>query len=47
MQAVNYQAKCGSPIEELRKGLKELTGLATPQEEKQYQPTRHPKALRD
>jgi hypothetical protein len=29
-----------SPIEELEKGLKELKGIATPQKEQQYQPTR-------
>jgi len=31
----------GSPMEELEKGLKEMKGFATPQEEQQYQPTRH------
>jgi hypothetical protein len=29
----------GSPLKELEKGLKELKGIATPQEEQQYQPT--------
>jgi hypothetical protein len=29
-----------SPIEELEKGPKALKGIATPQEEQQYQPTR-------
>jgi hypothetical protein len=37
MLAAN-QLSTGSPIEELEKGLKELKGFATPQEE-QYQPT--------
>jgi hypothetical protein len=32
----------GSPIEELEKGLKELKGFATPEEEQQYEPTRPP-----
>ena len=32
----------GSAIEELEKGLKELKGFATPEEEQQYQPTRAP-----
>jgi hypothetical protein len=30
----------GIPTEELGKGLKELKGFATPQEEQQYQPNR-------
>jgi hypothetical protein len=30
-------------VEELEKGMKELKGFATPQEEKQYQPTRAPR----
>jgi hypothetical protein len=30
----------GMPMEELQKGLKELEGFATPQEEQHYQPTR-------
>jgi len=34
-------------MEELEKGLKELKGFATPQEEQQYQPTRTPRAPRD
>jgi hypothetical protein len=29
-------------MEELEKGMKELKGFATPQEEQQYQTTRHP-----
>jgi hypothetical protein len=37
----------GSPIKELEKGLKELKGIATPQEEQQYQPIRHPRTPRD
>jgi hypothetical protein len=37
----------GTPTEELEKGLKELKGFSTPQEERQYQPTRPPRALRD
>jgi hypothetical protein len=37
----------GSPIEEIEKGLKELKEFATPEEEQQYQPTRHPRAPRD
>ena len=36
-----------SPIEELKKGLKELKGFVTPQEEQQYQPTRTPRTPRD
>ena len=32
----------GTPMEELGKGLKELKGFVTPQEEQQYQSTRHP-----
>jgi hypothetical protein len=36
-----------SPTEELEKGLKELKGFATLQEEQQYQPTRRPTALRN
>jgi hypothetical protein len=32
------------PMEELEKGLKELKGFAIPQEGKQYQPTRPPRA---
>jgi hypothetical protein len=31
-------------MEELEKGLKELKGFAAPEEEQQYQPTRHPRA---
>jgi hypothetical protein len=34
-------------MKELEKGLKEVKGFATPQEEQQYQPTRAPKASRD
>jgi hypothetical protein len=35
-------------MEELEKGLKKLKGFTTPQEEKEYQPTRpHPIAPRD
>jgi hypothetical protein len=34
-------------MEELEKGLQELKGFATPQEEQPYQLTRHPKAPRD
>jgi hypothetical protein len=34
-------------MEELRKGLKELKGFATPLEEQQYQPTRPPIAPKD
>jgi hypothetical protein len=30
-------------MEELEKGLKELKGFATPQEEQQYQPARAPR----
>jgi hypothetical protein len=30
-------------MKELEKELKELKGVATPQEEQQYQPTRHPR----
>jgi hypothetical protein len=30
----------GNPMEELGEGLKELKGMATPQEEQQYQLTR-------
>jgi hypothetical protein len=37
----------GSPIEELEKGLKVLKGIATPQEEQQYQPISPPRAPRD
>jgi hypothetical protein len=38
----------GYPTEELEKGLKELKGFATPEEEQQYQPSRpHPIAPRD
>jgi hypothetical protein len=37
----------GIPVEKLREGLKELKGIATPQEEQQYQPTRPLKASRD
>ena len=37
----------GSPIEELEKGPKEMKGIATPQEEQQYQPTSPPGAPRD
>jgi hypothetical protein len=37
----------GSPIEELEKEPKELKGIATLEEEQQYQPTRHPRAPRD
>jgi hypothetical protein len=37
----------GSPIEELEKGVKELKGFATPQEEQQYQPTSPSRAPRD
>jgi hypothetical protein len=36
-----------SPIEELEKGLEELKGFATPQEEQQYQPTSPPRAPKD
>ena len=36
-----------SPIEELKKVLKELKWFATPQEEQQYQPTRPPRAFKD
>ena len=32
-------------MEELVERLKELKGLATPQEEQQYQPTRHPQSF--
>jgi hypothetical protein len=32
----------GSTKEELEKGLKELKGFATPQEEQEYQPSRPP-----
>jgi hypothetical protein len=35
-----------TPVEELGEGLKELKGIATPQEEQQYQPTRPCKAPR-
>jgi hypothetical protein len=34
-------------MEELEKGLEDLKEFATPKEEQQYQPTRHPKAPRD
>jgi hypothetical protein len=37
----------GSPIEELEKGLKELEGIITPQEEQQYQPDIPPSVPRD
>jgi hypothetical protein len=33
----------GTRMEELGEGLKELKGLATPQEEQQFQPTRGPR----
>jgi hypothetical protein len=32
----------GTPLEELREGMKELKGIAAPKEEYQYQSTRHP-----
>jgi hypothetical protein len=34
-------------MEELEKGPKEMKGIATPQEEQQYQPTNLPRAPRD
>jgi hypothetical protein len=41
--AFNKSGKRGTPMEELEKGLKELKGFATLQEE-QYQPTRPPQS---
>jgi hypothetical protein len=40
MLAANHWTKCGALIEELEKGLKELKGFATLEEDQQYQPTR-------
>jgi hypothetical protein len=37
----------GSPVEEIEKGLKEMKGFPTSEEEEQYQSTRPPIALRD
>jgi hypothetical protein len=37
----------GSPMQVLEKGLKELKGFVTPQEEQQYQPTSSLRAPRD
>jgi hypothetical protein len=37
----------GSSIEELEKGLKELKGFTTPEEEQQYPPIRLPRTPRD
>jgi hypothetical protein len=34
-------------MEELREGLKELKGFATPEDEQKYQPTRPPRSPRD
>jgi hypothetical protein len=34
-------------MEDLEKGLKELKGFAIQEEEQRYQPTRHPRAVRD
>jgi hypothetical protein len=34
-------------MEELKKGMKELNGLATSWKEQQYQPTGTPRALKD
>jgi len=34
-------------MEELREGLKELEGFATPLEEQQYQPITHPRVPKD
>jgi hypothetical protein len=41
------ELSAGSPVEELEKGLKELKGVATPQEEQQYQPTSPPRVPKD
>jgi hypothetical protein len=42
MLTANLWIKQGDPMEELEKGLKELKGFATPEEEQQYQPTGTP-----
>jgi len=47
MQIPTIGLTMGTPVEELEKGLKELKGFATPQEEHQYQPIRPSRASRD
>ena len=56
IEPYEYRCRCqqttiglsaGSLIEELEKGLKELEGFATSQEEQQYQLTRSPRTPRD
>jgi hypothetical protein len=47
MLTSNHGTEHGTPKEELEEGVKELKGIATPQEEQQCQQTRHPRTLRN
>ena len=47
MLAADHWTDKGTPMEELGKGLKELTGFAAPKEKQQYQPIRPSRAPKD